>query len=117
MANVWPYNTAAWQRLRKVKLSVDPMCETCARRGRITLAIAVDHVVRINEGGEAFPSLDGLRSLCAQCHNFKTREEQLGRRPMIKGCDVNGLPLDDSHDFFGITPSEDQQLGGSDRTG
>jgi hypothetical protein len=93
------------------------MCETCARRGRNVLASAVDHVLPINAGGEAFPSLDGLRSLCASCHNLKTREEQLGRRPMIKGCDCNGLPLDDAHEFYGITPSKDQQLGRSDRIG
>jgi hypothetical protein len=36
---------------------------------------------------------------------------------LMKGCDVNGLPLDASHEFFGVTPSKDEQLGELDRTG
>lgn len=49
----WPYNTAAWQRLRRLKLSETPLCETCARRGRHVIAEHVDHVVSIAGGGHA----------------------------------------------------------------
>ena len=37
-------------------------------------------------------------SLCAQCHNTKTRVvEQLGREFLVRGCDVHGMPLDPNH--------------------
>ena len=71
MAN-WPYNTAAWQRLRKAKLSRDPLCEDCQAMGRITPANHVDHCHAISDGGDAFPPLDELSSKCGPCHSAKT---------------------------------------------
>ena len=35
------------------------------RRGWLKWASVVDHIVPINAGGDPFPGLDGLRSLCA----------------------------------------------------
>lgn len=98
----WPYSTAAWQRLRKAKLSETPLCETCAMRGRRVVAEHVDHVVSIASGGYAFPALDGLRSLCPPCHSIKTNalDRRGGKGVAIKGCEVNGLPLDPDHPFL-----------------
>lgn len=104
----WPYSTAAWQRLRRLKLSETPLCETCALRGRKVIAEAVDHIVSIASGGDAFPLLDGLRSLCTPCHSTKTNaiDRRGGKGVAIKGCDVNGLPLDPDHPFMGeVSPS------------
>ncbi|MDX3806314.1 HNH endonuclease [Bosea thiooxidans] len=94
----WPYNTSTWQRLRQAKLSAQPVCEACERRGRTVLAGQVDHIVAIQKGGPAFPPLTGLMSLCASCHNSKTA--RMDRRHSkgvsgLKGCDVHGNPLDD----------------------
>lgn len=89
----WPYNTETWQRLRAVKLQLNPLCEPCGRAGRIVPALLVDHVVAISDGGHPFPSLDGLASMCQHCHN----EKHAGG---IKGCDVNGLPVDPGSAFF-----------------
>lgn len=104
----WPYTTARWQRLRKAKLSEAPLCQTCERRGRKVVAEHVDHVVAIKQGGDAFPAMDGLRALCAPCHSIKTNalDRAGGKGVAIKGCDLNGLPLDPDHPFLaGITPS------------
>jgi hypothetical protein len=38
----WPYCTEQWQRLRKLKLSTDPLCEYCQPH-RLTPAREVDH--------------------------------------------------------------------------
>ena len=43
----WPYNTAAWKRLRLAKLSAVPLCEVCERRGRLNTARHVDHIIAV----------------------------------------------------------------------
>ncbi|PLU24581.1 hypothetical protein BMJ26_02105 [Sinorhizobium medicae] len=93
----YPYNTARWQRLRIAKLNECPICEACQRRGVIVGADAVDHIVAISAGGAAFPSTDGLKSLCYPCHNSKTGRVDRGNRGLkrgLKGCDLQGNPLD-----------------------
>src|SRR5512143_2485950 len=94
----WPYTTQRWQRLRQHKLREHPLCEACLQVGGIEPATAVDHRTRIVDGGEPFPALDRLASLCARCHNTKTRAEQEGETSWLtKGCDVRGYPLDRNH--------------------
>jgi 5-methylcytosine-specific restriction protein A len=98
----WPYNTQRWQRLRRIKLQEHPLCESCLQVGRIEPATVVDHRTPINAGGEPFPHLDALASLCDRCHNTKTRAEQLGEKDWLhKGCDVFGYPLDPNHPWYG----------------
>jgi 5-methylcytosine-specific restriction protein A len=92
--SVWPYSTQRWQRLRKLKLQVNPCCEKCLNDGRVEPASHVDHIVPVNKGGNPFPPLDEMDSLCAACHNTKTRYEQIGKPLKRRGCDVNGKPLD-----------------------
>ena len=67
--------------------------KSCLQLGRIEPAVAVDHRTPINGGGEAFPPLEGLASLCVRCHNAKTRCEQLGEGDyMLKGLRRFRLP-------------------------
>ena len=97
----WPYTTQRWQRLRKLKLQTNPLCETCLKQHRIEPATVVDHIVAINAGGAAYPALDELCSQCVSCHNSKSRiVEQLGRPLTVRGCDVNGYPLDPNHPWY-----------------
>ena len=95
----WPYYTAAWARLRAAKLAEKPLCEPCGAQGRLTPASVVDHRVPITLGGPAFPSLDGLASMCPSCHSVKTNRDD---RPRMapKGCDASGLPVDPNHPFY-----------------
>jgi 5-methylcytosine-specific restriction protein A len=107
---IWPYNTQRWQRLRRMKLRVNPLCETCLKQNRIEPAVAVDHIVPVKAaGGEAYPALDWLMSMCASCHNRKTRGEQLGAELPIKGCDVYGYPLDPRHPWWEGSPLRDRR--------
>jgi 5-methylcytosine-specific restriction enzyme A len=97
----WPYTTQRWQRVRKQKLQAYPLCEACLQHGKIEPAVAVDHRRPIKNGGEPFPLLDQLASLCASCHNTKSRAEQMGETNwMYKGCDVFGYPLDPKHPWY-----------------
>ena len=93
----WPYSTQKWLRLRRHKLRINPLCEACLQLGSIEPATAVDHRTPINAGGDPYPPIEQLASLCASCHNMKTRCEQLGEDYMRKGCDVFGRPLDSAH--------------------
>lgn len=62
-----------WKRLRKMKLTRDPVCETvdCGRP-----ASEVDHVLPLAKGGEN--DWENLQSLCHPCHSRKTATEDGG---------------------------------------
>ena len=96
----WPYSTARWQRLRKLKLSDQPQCEGCLPH-RHVLASHVDHVKPISDGGHPFPALDQLTSYCLPCHSAKTaRGAEAGAVRTSKprrGCNPDGSPLDPDH--------------------
>ena len=92
------YDKRRWRRLRRKKLSADPLCEYCPA-GKITPATQVDHVLAINDGGDPW-AWDNLKSTCAPCHSSKTRYiEQMGRdRVPVRGVDpATGLPIDPEH--------------------
>lgn len=95
------YDTTAWQKLRRLKLDVDPVCEDCAAMGRVRIAVAVDHRIAVSQGGEPFPALDGLASLCTPCHSAKTvRGDEAGAWRTSKprrGCHPDGTPIDPRH--------------------
>lgn len=101
---VWPYSTTRWKKLRLAKLRATPLCEPCADRGWISRATTVDHKVSVKSGGEPFPHLTELTSMCARCHSVKTSAaDRPDRRPgpgLLRGCDVNGMPLDPNHPFL-----------------
>ncbi len=99
----YPYNTAAWQALRRRKLADRVLCEVCMKRGRLVPATTVDHIKSVDSGGPAFPELDGLMSMCDSCHSVKTNavdHPRGGRGVAFKGADVNGLPVDEQHPFY-----------------
>ena len=101
----WPYNTGRWRKLRAVKLAHDPLCYACELRGRVVVADTVDHMTAIRAGGDPFPPLEGLMSLCASCHSHKTQltdrgwRETFGRR--FGGCDLDGNPIDPQDAWHG----------------
>jgi 5-methylcytosine-specific restriction enzyme A len=95
-----PYTTQRWQRLRRHKLQEHPLCQACLQVGRIKPATVVDHRTPIKQGGDPFPALEQLASLCEGCHNGKTRAEQLGKNYFRTGCDVFGYPLDPNHPWY-----------------
>lgn len=113
----WPYCTSKWQRLRLAKLGADPVCVICERLGRTELATVVDHVKPISQGGDPYPALAGLMSLCAPHHNEKTSSfdrtagNASGRR--FKGCDASGNPVDPGDGWWsgGAFDHEDHSVG------
>ncbi len=119
MAN-WPYSTARWQKLRRRKLDSAPCCEPCGKRGVSVPAKHVDHIVAIASGGDPFPPLSGLMSMCHSCHSIKTNavDRPGGSGVRFKGAGLDGLPVDPSHPFNGgDAPSPDGPEGDADRLG
>jgi hypothetical protein len=106
-----------------MKLAADPLCEECARIGRNVPATQVDHRVAIARGGEAF-DLENLASLCASCHSRKTASmdgafgNARKERMRVRGCDVNGMPLDPEHPWNrGAAPPNHGDDPAKDRAG
>ena len=68
------YDSARWRRLSRLKLAQDPLCELCKRRGVITPAEDVHHIVSFLTGRDRTERLalaydyDNLMSLCKACH-------------------------------------------------
>jgi 5-methylcytosine-specific restriction endonuclease McrA len=80
-----------WRAIRQQVLDREPLCRDCAARGLVTIATEVDHIA----GDTADNRLEALMPLCAPCHSHKTACELAG--VPLKGCDVNGYPLDPRH--------------------
>lgn len=96
------YDTAAWKALRVQQLREYPLCEDCLAIGRAVPATDVDHRRALKDGGAPLDQ-GNLASRCHACHSAKTAHVDGGlgnarkARAPIKGCDVNGLPLDPQH--------------------
>jgi len=96
------YNTKQWKQVRKLYLSLNPLCEVCKVAERLTPGSQVDHVQAIEEGGAPF-DLDNLMTLCQRHHSRKTvmRDRGFGNKPsnkpLINGCKSDGTPIDPSH--------------------
>lgn len=76
-------HTARWLRLRRDKLSSNPLCERCEEEGRFVPASEVHHVTPVERGltmrekESLMFDPHNLRSLCHECH-VKTHTE-MGR--------------------------------------
>lgn len=89
--NAWPYNTAQWQRLRRLVLANSPLCVFCERLGLTTRATDVDHIVPVRQAPRRAFDRTNLQPLCKRCHSGpKQAEEKTGE---VRGCDASGVPL------------------------
>lgn len=90
-------NGAAWAKLRRLVLSEQPLCAECERMGRITASRDVDH----HDNDPTNNERSNLVGLCSPCHSEKTQRHEYflrtGKHLPVKGCDVNGNPLDPHH--------------------
>ena len=66
-----------WRKIRKMKLSMNPLCEHCQKRGIIESAKEIDHIVPLRKGGTH--QFDNLQSLCKSWHSRKTASETFHR--------------------------------------
>lgn len=92
-----PLDSAAWLKLRAQVLADEPLCRFCFAAGYTTPATDVDHIKNGVGDHSDDNSRDNLQPLCRACHSRKTRAEMLGESVQVRGCDINGIPLDPSH--------------------
>ena len=95
MSNLYGHS---WRQIRARRLQHFPLCAFCAKRGIITPATVVDHVIP-HRGDEAlFYDTSNLQSLCKPCHDgAKQQQEKSGT---LRGSDINGNPLDQKHPWY-----------------
>lgn len=76
-------HTNRWLRLRRDKLSAQPLCERCSESGTVRAATEVHHVIPVEDGltraekERLMYDYSNLRALCHDCH-VKTHTE-MGR--------------------------------------
>ncbi len=74
-------SSARWRRVRKLFLTVHPLCEDifCVHGmgGQATLATQVDHILPLAQGGAPFDEAN-LQALCRLCHSRKSQRERRG---------------------------------------
>ncbi|MGD9879010.1 MAG: HNH endonuclease [Hyphomicrobiaceae bacterium] len=84
-----------WKAARLAFLGEHPLCAYCLARDRTTLATVVDHIVPHRGDPELFWRQNNWQPLCLICHDAIKQAEEKGGH--MRGCDVNGVPLDPSH--------------------
>lgn len=86
-------NSWTWQQLRHRKFVNNPICEMCAKEGRVTPTEEVHHIKPVESGRDDAEmrklayDYDNLQSLCKACH---ARVHAKEKKPM----------KENSKDFF-----------------
>jgi len=65
-----------WRKYRKVFLGMNPLCVLCQRRGEISGASVVDHIIPHKGDKELFYDEGNHQALCVRCHNAKSAKEK-----------------------------------------
>ncbi len=60
----------ALQGIRRTHFTDNPLCVECEKRGRVTLATVLDHIVALENGGSDTDA--NRQGLCTDCHSAKT---------------------------------------------
>lgn len=64
------YYNVKWEKLRKKKIAINPLCEFCNAAGE-----DVDHIIDHKGNLKLFYDLKNLQTLCKSCHMRKTNED------------------------------------------
>jgi 5-methylcytosine-specific restriction protein A len=67
-----------WQKARDTYLRANPLCRHCDRRGMVTPATEVDHIIPHRGDQALFWDTGNWQPLCKPCHSRKTAREDGG---------------------------------------
>ena len=68
------YHSSEWKRKRQNYLIEHPCCVECWKKGKLTKASVVDHIIPIKQGRTLLED-SNLQALCASCHGAKNIRE------------------------------------------
>lgn len=88
-----------WQKARAGHLRNNPLCAECLKRGIVTPATIVDHIVPHRGDQALFWDPNNRQSMCKHCHD--SHKQRLEKSGQVSGCDVNGVPIDPRHHWQG----------------
>ena len=57
-----------WEKVRQMKVALDPLCEDCWKHGVVEAVAEVHHIQSIKERPDLRLDLHNLMSLCTRCH-------------------------------------------------
>lgn len=72
------YDTTRWRTIRKLHLTAHPLCVECLKEGITIEAKVLDHIQRVNDGGDFWDS-DNHQGLCFKHHAKKSALERHGK--------------------------------------
>ena len=78
------YQSEAWKSLRLYKLSLNPLCERCLKKGKLVQATEVHHIIDIATDPSKVVDFTNLEALCKSCHSshtFKETRKRMSARP------------------------------------
>lgn len=89
----------ARQRINARVLSANPLCVMCQSKGKVTVAVEVDHIIALTNGGVEDANDDSNRQgLCVACHVIKTNAD-LGYTPK-QTIGADGWPVEDASEHI-----------------
>jgi 5-methylcytosine-specific restriction protein A len=88
------YKTSRWKNVRAAHIRKFPVCERCAKFGRVTPAVLVDHHPPHDGDVAAFWDSKRFRSLCFRCHGVARGEQKKGYSSAVG---LDGRPTDPAH--------------------
>jgi 5-methylcytosine-specific restriction protein A len=75
------YKSKRWQKLRKQKLMLNPLCERCLKKDINIAAYFIHHKEYVTDNNyiddNIFFNIDNLESLCKKCHNQEHFEKEV----------------------------------------
>jgi 5-methylcytosine-specific restriction protein A len=100
------YQTPTWKRIRRAKLSKDPLCELCQARGRTVLARVVNHRIPHKGNWALFVDPGNHQSTCKPCHDGEIQSREKTGRDYDKAVGLDGFPIDPKHYWnTGVAPA------------
>jgi 5-methylcytosine-specific restriction protein A len=69
------YQSHRWHEYSRQYRKKHRLCVKCLEQGKTVLSECVDHILRIEEGGDMW-NPDNHQALCTSCHSIKTKEER-----------------------------------------
>lgn len=78
------------QRIREAHFKANPLCVMCLKAGHIAVAVELDHVIALTNGGTNDP--ENYQGLCLACHEIKTNAD-LGYTPKVE-TGADGWPVE-----------------------